>query len=91
MLDNCRRCRRADGSCSLGDRYEELLIDRMMPAEGIIFAMPLYFYGRAASARRKESSRNFRRSLAISAKTSSPSWSATPTAAVRSCPIPAIA
>ena len=35
----------ADGSCSLDDRYEELLIDRMLPAGGIIFAMPLYFYG----------------------------------------------
>jgi multimeric flavodoxin WrbA len=46
MLDNCRRCRRLDdGSCSLDDRYEELLIEHMLPADGIIFAMPLYFYG----------------------------------------------
>ncbi|HYZ66354.1 MAG TPA: flavodoxin family protein [Mycobacterium sp.] len=46
MLDNCRRCRRIeDGSCALDDRYEELLIDHMLPADGIIFAMPLYFYG----------------------------------------------
>jgi hypothetical protein len=46
MLGNCRRCRRIeDGSCSLDDRYEELLIDRMLPADGIIFAMPLHFYG----------------------------------------------
>lgn len=46
MLDNCRLCRRIDdGSCSLDDRYEELLIEHMLPADGIIFAMPLYFYG----------------------------------------------
>jgi multimeric flavodoxin WrbA len=45
MLGNCRQCRRADGGCSLDDRYEELLIDHMLPADGIIFAMPLYFYG----------------------------------------------
>jgi multimeric flavodoxin WrbA len=46
MLGNCRRCRRVeDGSCSLDDRYEELLIEHMLPADGIIFAMPLYFYG----------------------------------------------
>ena len=46
MLGNCRRCRRVeDGSCSLDDRYEELLVDRILPADGIIFAMPLYFYG----------------------------------------------
>ncbi|WP_101946567.1 flavodoxin family protein [Mycobacterium sp. 3519A] len=45
MLGNCRRCRLSDGSCSLDDRYEELLIDHMLPSDGIIFAMPLYFYG----------------------------------------------
>ncbi|WP_260762200.1 flavodoxin family protein [Mycobacterium sp. SMC-4] len=46
MLDNCRSCRRAEDSvCSLDDRYEELLLDRMLPADGIVFAMPLYFYG----------------------------------------------
>jgi len=46
MLGNCRRCRRVeDGNCSLDDRYEELLVDRILPADGIIFAMPLYFYG----------------------------------------------
>jgi multimeric flavodoxin WrbA len=48
MLGNCRRCRLADGSCSLDDRYSELLIDRILPADGIIFAMPLYFYGMPA-------------------------------------------
>lgn len=31
--------------CSLDDRYGELLVDRMLPADGIIYAMPLYFYG----------------------------------------------
>jgi multimeric flavodoxin WrbA len=46
MLGNCRRCRRVeDGSCSLDDRYEELLVEHILPADGIIFAMPLYFYG----------------------------------------------
>ncbi|OBF30805.1 NAD(P)H dehydrogenase [Mycobacterium sp. ACS1612] len=45
MLGNCRRCRLADGTCALDDRYEELLIEHMLPADGIIFAMPLYFYG----------------------------------------------
>ncbi len=46
MLGNCRTCRRAeDRSCSLDDRYEALLLDKMLPADGIVFAMPLYFYG----------------------------------------------
>jgi multimeric flavodoxin WrbA len=49
MLGNCRRCRRVeDGSCSLDDRYEELLINHILPTDGIIFAMPLYFYGMPA-------------------------------------------
>jgi multimeric flavodoxin WrbA len=49
MSGNCRRCRRVEvGSCSLDDRYEELLIDHILPAGGLIFAMPLYFYGMPA-------------------------------------------
>jgi multimeric flavodoxin WrbA len=48
MLGNCLRCRLADGSCSLDDRYQELLIDRILPADGNIFAMPQYFYGMPA-------------------------------------------
>jgi multimeric flavodoxin WrbA len=49
MLGNCRQCRRVeDGSCSLDDRYDELLIDHILPADGLIFAMPLYFYGMPA-------------------------------------------
>lgn len=46
LLDNCRMCRNAeDGRCSLDDRYAELLLDKMLPADGIIYSMPLYFYG----------------------------------------------
>jgi multimeric flavodoxin WrbA len=46
MLDNCRQCRRvSDRLCSLDDRYGELLLEKMLPADGIVYAMPLYFYG----------------------------------------------
>ncbi|MCG7606065.1 MULTISPECIES: flavodoxin family protein [Mycobacterium] len=48
MLDNCRRCRTPAGFCSLDDHYESLLLDKMLPADGIIYAMPLYFYGMPA-------------------------------------------
>lgn len=49
MVRNCRQCRRLeDNSCSLDDRYEELLLNKLLPADGIIFAMPLYFYGMPA-------------------------------------------
>ncbi len=40
--------RRGCAGCSLDDRYEELLIDHILPADGLIFAMPLYFYGMPA-------------------------------------------
>jgi multimeric flavodoxin WrbA len=46
MLDNCRQCRRvSDRLCSLDDRYGELLMEKMLPADGIVYSMPLYFYG----------------------------------------------
>ena len=46
MLDNCRSCRPVSGgSCRLDDNYEQLLRDHVMPADGIIYAMPLHFYG----------------------------------------------
>lgn len=44
-LRDCRICRRADGSCSIPDDYERLLIDHVLPADGLIFATPLYWYG----------------------------------------------
>ena len=45
-LANCRQCRRpSDRQCSLDDRYHELLLDKILPADGVIYAMPLYFYG----------------------------------------------
>jgi multimeric flavodoxin WrbA len=49
MLGNCRTCRRtSDRRCSLDDRYEALLMDKMVPADGLIYAMPLHFYGMPA-------------------------------------------
>lgn len=45
LFGNCRTCRLTDGRCSLDDRYEELLLDHILPADGIIYAMPLYWYG----------------------------------------------
>ncbi|MDA2893846.1 flavodoxin family protein [Mycolicibacterium sp. BiH015] len=45
MLANCGRCRLADGRCSLDDRYEELLLEHLLTVDGVVYAMPLYFYG----------------------------------------------
>lgn len=42
---DCRSCRQADGGCSVPDDYERLLIDYVLPAQGLIVATPLYWYG----------------------------------------------
>ena len=44
-LRDCRTCRRADGRCGIEDRYESLLMDHIVPADGILLATPLYWYG----------------------------------------------
>jgi len=48
FLRDCRRCRRADGSCSIEDDFEAFLRDRVAPADAIVYATPLYWYGTAA-------------------------------------------
>lgn len=45
FLRDCRRCRNALGQCTIEDRYERLLRDQVLPAEAIVFATPVYWYG----------------------------------------------
>jgi multimeric flavodoxin WrbA len=45
FLRDCRRCRDAEGRCTIDDGFEALLRDRVLPADAIIFATPLYWYG----------------------------------------------
>ncbi len=46
LLRDCRTCRsRDDGTCTIGDGYESLLRKRLIPADGLIIATPLYWYG----------------------------------------------
>jgi multimeric flavodoxin WrbA len=45
FLQDCRRCRRADGTCAIGDGYATLLHDRVLPADALVYATPLYWYG----------------------------------------------
>ena len=45
LLDDCRHCRRADGHCSLADGYQRLLLEHVLPADGLLIATPLHFYG----------------------------------------------
>lgn len=45
FLRDCRVCRDANGRCTIDDRYADLLRDRVVPADGIVFATPIYWYG----------------------------------------------
>ena len=45
FLRDCRTCRDAEGRCTIGDGFETLLRDAILPADGIVFATPLYWYG----------------------------------------------
>ncbi len=49
LLRDCRACRRGDGECAIEDRYRELLFERVLPADALVYATPLYWYGMAAS------------------------------------------
>jgi multimeric flavodoxin WrbA len=45
FLRDCRECRDARGRCTIDDGYEALLRERVLPADGIVFATPIYWYG----------------------------------------------
>ncbi len=51
FLRDCRTCRRPDGECSIGDRFRELLFDDFIPADGVVFASPVYWYGLSAQTK----------------------------------------
>ena len=45
FLRDCRECRDQDGRCRIDDGYETLLREHVVPADGIMFATPTYWYG----------------------------------------------
>ncbi len=48
FLRDCRQCRQADGTCSIDDRYRELFVEDFLPAQGVVFSSPIYWYGISA-------------------------------------------
>jgi len=48
FLRDCRGCRGADGRCAIGDGYEAMLLEKVLPADAVVFATPLYWYGVSA-------------------------------------------
>ncbi len=49
LLRDCRKCRLPDGSCAIQDSFAEFVHGSVLPAEGLVYATPLYWYGMAAS------------------------------------------
>ncbi len=45
FLRDCRQCRGSDGECTIQDNYRTLFLEKYLPADGVIFATPLYWYG----------------------------------------------
>lgn len=45
LLRDCRACRKVDGNCSIEDRYKELLLNKVLPADALVYATPLWWYG----------------------------------------------
>jgi len=51
FLRDCRRCRGADGACTIADGYRPLFFDRFLPADGVVFCTPIYWYGMSAQTK----------------------------------------
>ncbi len=45
LLRNCRECRHPDGSCSIEDNYREIFLEKVLPADALILATPIWWYG----------------------------------------------
>jgi len=45
FLRDCRQCRQENGTCALADQFQALFLQHYLPADGILFATPLYWYG----------------------------------------------
>ncbi|MEM8794259.1 MAG: flavodoxin family protein [Pseudomonadota bacterium] len=48
FLRDCRRCRLPNGDCAIEDGYRDLFLDSYLPADGLIVATPIYWYGMSA-------------------------------------------
>lgn len=45
VLGDCRLCRNDAGQCTIGDGYEDLLLNHVLPADAILLTTPLHYYG----------------------------------------------
>lgn len=45
LFRNCRECRRPDGECSIEDGNRAVLFDKVLPADALVIATPIWWYG----------------------------------------------
>jgi multimeric flavodoxin WrbA len=48
FLRDCRLCRSPSGECSIADQFRTLFFEEFIPAHGVIFCSPVYWYGLSA-------------------------------------------
>src|SRR5215813_10060893 len=48
FLRDCRSCRLPSGECSIADRFRMLFFEDFIPAHGVVFCSPVYWYGLSA-------------------------------------------
>ncbi len=51
FLRDCRTCRQADGDCAIADGFKALFFDDFLPAHGVVFCTPIYWYGMSAQTK----------------------------------------
>jgi multimeric flavodoxin WrbA len=51
FLRDCRTCRRPDGECAIDDGFRALFFDDYLPADGVVFCSPIYWYGLSAQTK----------------------------------------
>jgi multimeric flavodoxin WrbA len=51
FLRDCRQCRLPNGECAIEDNYRALFFDDFLPADGVIFCSPVYWYGLSAQTK----------------------------------------
>jgi multimeric flavodoxin WrbA len=51
FLKDCRSCRRSDGECGIADGYRALFLEQFLPAHGVVFCSPVYWYGLSAQTK----------------------------------------
>ncbi|MCP4328589.1 MAG: flavodoxin family protein [Alphaproteobacteria bacterium] len=48
MLRDCRKCRTADGQCSIEDGHRRIFLDLFLTADTVVYATPIWWYGISA-------------------------------------------